>query len=251
MFEGYRRKKLTVRLAICLFAIALFYAAVCTPIARFVASDVLLANTVLPSVIDIVILFFNYSFYWISFGFLVYAIHRLGAKSCAPLFAVYGGAVVFRYLANQMADFCVFGFPSINDFFSDYLPYSLLDMLLDVIQMTLAVLLTHHIQRISKEMQRDALKELPLTGLFDLKKYISRNALFVAMIPAAFKLISRLIYDAWYGAPRGLGELLWMIVSYFSDIACIMIGYAVIVLLLNRCRLDEIKAKNEYDRELL
>ncbi|MBO5295090.1 MAG: hypothetical protein J6B71_07615 [Clostridia bacterium] len=116
LFEGYRRKKLTVRLAICLFAIALFYAAVCTPIARFVASDVLLANTVLPSVIDIVILFFNYSFYWISFGFLVYAIHRLGAKSCAPLFAVYGGAVVFRYLANQMADFCVFGFPSINDF---------------------------------------------------------------------------------------------------------------------------------------
>ena len=247
LFERCRKKKLTVQLAVWLFVIALFYAAVCTPISRVVASDILLADTVVPLIIDVLGLLCNYLFYWAAFAFLLYAVFRLEIKNSIPLLAVYAGAVVFRYLANQIADFCVFGFPSVNDFFSLYLPYCLIDMLLDLAQIAVAVLLILCLKKRAANAQTAVFEELPVTKLFDYKKTVLRAGVLLGIIPATAQLISRVIYDIWYGAPTGLADLLWMIVSYLSDLAFVLIGYAVIVLFLNRFCLSEKKAKLEYD----
>lgn len=245
MFDRCRKNRLTMYLAVWLFAIALFYAAVCTPLSRFILSDVLLSGTVLPFLLDALLLFCNYLFYWIAFAFLLYALFRFDLKACVPLLAVYVGAVVFRYLANQVADFCVFGFPTINEFFSLYLPYCLLDVFLDLVQVGIAVWIAVSLKNAATLPERLIFSELPITKIWDMKKTVLRAAVWISVVPAAFRLVSRVIYDVWYGAPQGLADLLWMIAAYLFDFVCVLLGYLVLVLLLNRFFLDEKKAKRE------
>ena len=67
------------------------------------------------------------------------------------------------------------------------------------------------------------------------------------MIPSALMLISRVIYDVSLGGAAGLGDLLWMITYYASDIVSIFVGYFVILLLVNRLYLREETAKSNYE----
>lgn len=245
MFDRCRKKRLTVHLFVWLFAIALFYAAVCTPLSRFVLSDVLLSDTALPFLLDALLLFCNYLFYWIAFAFLLYALLRFDLRACTPLLATYTGVVVFRYLANQIADFCVFGFPPINEFFSLYLPYCLLDVFLDLAQMGIAVWVTLTLKRGASAPEKLLSSEMPTERLWDWKRRTLRAAFLIALVPAAFRLVSRVIYDVWYGAPRGLSDLLWMIAAYLFDVACLWIGYFLIVLLINRFFMVERNARSK------
>ena len=89
-------------------------------------------------------------------------------------------------------------------------------------------------------------KAFPITKLFDWKSVFLHSVICVAAIPAAVQLISRVIYDISYGAPTSIIDLLWMIVSYTSDVANLFIGYLVIVLLLNRLHMREEKALLDY-----
>ena len=250
MFDRCRKKRLTVHLAVWLFAIALFYAAVCTPLSRFVLSDVLLSDTLLPFLLDALLLFCNYLFYWIAFAFLLYALFRFDLKDCVPHLAIYAGAVVFRYLANQIADFCVFGFPTINEFFSLYLPYCLLDVFLDLVQMGIAVWIVMTLKNAATFPDKLIVTELPVTKLWDMNKRVLRAAILISAVPAAFRLVSRVIYDVWYGAPQGLADLLWMIAAYLFDLVCVLLGYLVLVLLLNRFFLAEKKALRKDDVQI-
>jgi predicted membrane protein len=50
-------------------------------------------------------------------------------------------------------------------------------------------------------------------------------------------------YDFHLGAPTGFSDLLWMILYYLSDVVGALIGYLVMVLLLNRFFLQELRAK--------
>jgi len=242
LFDLQRKKGMTVRLFAWLFAIAVFYAAVCTPVSRFVLSDVLLSDTVLPFFLDALLLICNYLFYWIAFAFLLYALLRFDLKACAPMLAVYAAVVVFRYLANQIADFCVFGFPTVNEFFSLYLPYCLLDVFLDLLQMGVVVWGTLKWKSGARNPAGLLDAEMPVTKIWDWSKRCLRAVFCAAAVPAAVRLASRVIYDVWYGAPRGLSDLLWMIVAYLFDVACLWIGYFLLVLLLNRIFLREKKA---------
>ncbi|MBR3894729.1 MAG: hypothetical protein IKJ35_06230 [Clostridia bacterium] len=245
LFDRLRQKRMTVRLFICLFAIAAFYAAVCTPLSRFVLSDVLLSGTMLPLFLDALLLICNYLFYWIAFAFLVFALIRRDLRSCKPMLAVYAAAVVFRYLANQIADFCVVGFPPINDFFSLYLPYCLLDVLFDFLQMGIVVWVTLALKSGANNPNGILESEMPLTKLWDWKKRSLRAVFCAAAVPAAVRLLSRIRYDIWYGIPRGMSDLLWMIAAYLFDVACLWIGYFFILILFNRFWGREKEANSE------
>ena len=230
MFDQGREKKRTLSLAAFLFGIALFYAVVCTPLSLLVSSDILLADTVLPLLMDVLMLLCNYLFYWIA---------------CRPILAVYAGAVFFRYFANMTAGFFVIGFPTGNEFLKLHLPYLLIDIVLDLLLITLVAFLVCKFKKKQKDFTPE--KVFPITRLFDWDSAFLRSTLLVAAIPAAVQLISRVIYDISYGAPTSTVDLLWMIIYYVSDIANVLIGYLVIVLILNRLHLSEEKARLEYD----
>ena len=234
--------------------IVLFYAIVCTPVYLWVSSDVLLADSVFPLIWDTLMSVCNYLFYWIALSSILYALIRYGIGECKPFFLSIGILSVLRYFTNHIAGCFVTGFQSINDFFSYYLPYILFDVAFDLVLMTIVIVLMHvtfkeHLSIGAKEEERTSFlsARLPLENLFDWKNPIGKAALFAAWVPAAFKILSRLIYDFSYGAPTGLSDLLWMITFYVFDVLSVLIGYVVLIWLVHRSYMNDLKAKSEFE----
>lgn len=256
LFEHCQRRRMLRRLAVYLLLTACFYAAVCTPVYLIAVSDVLIQDTAFPMVWDCLMTLVNYGFYWISFSFVSYAALRFHISKCIPLLSLYAGMVVFRYGANLLAGFLVNGFPTANSFLADTFPYFLIDIVLDWAQMAVVVFILYWIVKNTPHKRgekRDSLlrSHMPIVGLFHFQNPATRAALWSGIIPAAVQLLSRVRYDIAVGAPVNAVDLLWMIVYYLSDILMALVGYFLIVLLLNRLFLREEKARLQDEEESL
>ena len=248
LFEKCRKTRMTLWFTLLVFGIAFFYAAVCTPIYIWGVSDILIADSAFPMIWDGVMLICNYSFYWVVFVFLFYMLFRFGFRNCGKIFVICGCVILFRYLANLLSGYLVTGFgESVASFWYD-LPYMLLDVLFDCILICVFIWILYVKQRNytyqtgqgSEVLLRS---NLPFEGFSPLRNPVQRSLLLGAMIPAGAQMISRVIYDIFYGAPTGIVDLLWMIVSYASDIMFFFVGYIVMLLLVNRLFFSEEKAR--------
>ena len=248
-------KKLQIRRAMRLLGgIVLFYAIVCTPVYLWICSDVLIADTALPLLWDTLMSVFNYLFYWIALATLLYALIRWGIAESKPLFISLAVLSAVRYFANYVAARFVLRFQSINDFFADDLLYILLDVVFDLALMAAAVFLMYTVLKNTlsyeaSEGERTAFlsRHLPIGSMLDLKNPITKASMYAALVPAAFKLLSRLIYDFSYGAPTGLVDLLWMISSYVLDLLAVLVGYVLLIMLVSRIYQHELKTKSEFE----
>ena len=246
VFEESHMQKQTKRFAVWVGAIALLYALVLTPLNLFLTSDILLADTVLPLLCDVLMLVCNYAFYWIAFTYILYRNYRFGTGECKPLFVIYTITVLLRYIVCQLATYVTLGFPRLESFFKDDFIYLVINVLLDFLMLLGAVLLMNYLRK-RWETQSTMLSALPTERLFQKEVPLLRVLLCIAAIPAGVQLLTRLIYDVSYGLPKDLPDLLWMIVYYLSDIIFVLIGYLVSVLLINRLFLDEETARIEFD----
>ena len=255
LFEKCRKKRMLVWFSVWLFAISAFYAAVCTPVYHVLNSDILISDTVFPLLWDTLMQILNYLFYWGAFAIVLYAIFRLGIKNCISFLGIYVGTVFFRYFSNLLAGFLTNGFPLMDRFLSDDLPYLILDIVLDLLLMGVFVWILIAVQRrntTARNRKRGEflLSNLPFVKLFDLKNPVQLAAFLGALIPSAVLLISRVIFDISYGAPTGIVDLLWMAVYYVSDIGSALIGFILAVLLVNRFYFSEEKARLDYETPL-
>ena len=242
------------RLLIWLGAITAFYAVVCTPIFSWATSDVLIQRSVFPLIWDTVMSVCNYLYFWMALSALLYAIARFGFSQCYSVFGTVIAISFVRYFLFYFAGCVVAGFPSINDFFEYEFLEIMLNFFADVLLMAIAVAIAYAV--FQKKLANNPLindrfaglsKVLPADRLFDLQNAIGKATLLVAVIPSAFRMISRIIYDLAYGAPTGLADLLWIITGYLLDILSVLIGYVVMLLLINRFYLLEIKERETVD----
>ncbi|MBQ9761246.1 MAG: hypothetical protein IJW16_07850 [Clostridia bacterium] len=251
LLDRYRKKRLTLIYAVLIFGIALFYAAVCTPVHIWAYSNILVSETVFLIVWDGVVTAVNYLFYWVSFAFMLYFFARFTAKNSKSVLFVYLGASAFLYLANLLSSCIVNGF-------ADFVLNDLLDVLmytaLDAAQMAFAALLAwwalkpaqEHARRVYLKARGDdpeaTLKMprfLPFTRLFDLKNPLMRSAFLASAISAVFHIASRIRYDIFFGAPVNTADLLWMIFAYVSELIAWLVGYFIMILLLNHLDIRE------------
>ena len=251
LLDRYRKKRLTLIYAVLIFGIALFYAAVCTPVHIWAYSNILVSETVFLIVWDGVVTAVNYLFYWVSFAFMLYFFARFTAKYSKSVLFVYLGASAFLYLANLLSSCIVNGF-------ADFVLNDLLDVLmytaLDAAQMAFAALLAwwalkpaqEHARRVYLKARGDdpeaTLKMprfLPFTRLFDLKNPLMRSAFLASAISAVFHIASRIRYDIFFGAPVNTADLLWMIFAYVSELIAWLVGYFIMILLLNHLDIRE------------
>jgi len=248
LFEECRKNRMTKQFACLLFGIAAFYAVVCTPVFIWAVSDILIAESVFPLIWDAVMLICNYAFYWIAFAYAFYMFFRFETRRCGAILGIYGCVVTFRYVANLIAGYVVTGFADGISKVWDDLPYMLLDILFDCVLMGLFVWIVYVKQRnyTYQTGQHSSVflrSNLPYDSFFQKDNPALRIPLLGAIIPAAVQLISRVIYDLFYGAPSSLVDLLWMIFSYASDFLFFLVGYFVILLMLNRMFFSEEKAR--------
>jgi hypothetical protein len=234
--------------------IVLFYAIVCTPVFLWISSDILISATVLPLLWETLMSVCNYLFYWIALATLLYAVIRFGIADSKRYFVSFAVLSAIRYFLNYLSARVVLGFPSVNDFFTDDLLYILLDVVFDFALMAIAVLLIHTVVKSklsyeATEQERSSFFAMyfPISSVFDINNPIAKAALYAAIVPSAFKLLSRLIYDFSYGAPRGLVDLLWMVSSYVLDLLALLVGYVLLVMLVSRTYQLELKIKSEFE----
>ena len=239
LFEACRKKRLTLVYAITAFAIALFYAAVCTPIQIWAYSNILVSETVFLILGDGVVTAVGYAFYWVSFAFVLYFLSRFTAKSCKSVLGVYLGASAFLYLASLLSSCLVNGF-------EDFVLNDLLDVLmyvgLDAAQMAIVFLIGWKLIN-----GRDS---LPIPSLLQWKNPMARSAFLASAVSALIHIASRIRYDLFYGIPTDTADLLWMISAYVSELVALIVGYLLIVLLLNLLEAKEAERRKNYSESI-
>ena len=251
LLEHCQKRKLLVRFSLSLLILTFLYASVCTPIYLWAVSDILIADTVFPLLWDVVMSLLNYAFYWIAFSQLLYSVFRLGWHHTIPMVFIYSGIVVFRYLANTVANIVMNGWS--NDFWNYSFPYVLTDIGLDLAVLAVALIIIYSVTKrlpidTEKERTQTIGLQFPIIKLFDFHKKLTLIAFLLALVPASVQLISRMIYDiSLVGSAQGIADLLWMIVFYVSDLASVFIGYLIMVLLLGQYRQSELKIEKELE----
>ena len=235
---------------IWLGALTAFYTVVCTPIFSWATSDVLVQRSVFPLIWETLMSACNYLYFWVVLSAVLYAYVRFDASKYRSFFGVVIAISFARYFLYYFAGCVVAGFPSINDFFEIEFVEILFNFFADILLMALALPIVSSLfkKQFAKGLTHEARfaslsNFLPADRLFDHQNKICKAALFIAFIPSAFHMLSRIIYDLSYGAPTGLADLLWIVTGYLMDALSVLIGYVVMLLLINRFYLSEIKER--------
>ena len=91
-------------------------------------------------------------------------------------------------------------------------------------------------------------KCLPVEDPFHIKKPFQRLCCFAALIPAGLKMVTRLYYDlAFVGLPQDLTDGILMATYYIGDVASFLIGYFVLLYVLQLFYTDETKRRIEFE----
>ena len=228
--------------------LTLLYSAVCTPIQLWITGDILLRDTLLPTVLDLLVSVLHFAFYWVSFAYLIYTVSRYGVRAGGLLMAIFTGFALMRYAISQLMTYWV-----MNDVFEwlhlrDMVIYVLLDCLMLAVAFWLIVTKNRQTARGGGLMV-----QMPLSRLFDFSKPLARVIALIAAIPSLLHLITRLIFDLSVlgGMPTTWFDLIWVLIGYLSELIFALIGYVVIVLILNSQFVNEKKAKLNFENTTL
>lgn len=216
-----------------LLAIALFYAIVCTPVYLWSSSDVLVRESVFPQIWDFVQSLTQFLFYWIMLAFCTFLAVDRGLRGSLSILGWYAVATVCMNIGAMLVGTAMLGNRFEWDSFTDDLLYAMLDVLLMLLIYGISFFLIWLIfTRVTDSGKRTAC--LPFVKLADLKNRLQLTLLVLAAVPSVLRLISRLIYDLYNGAPQNTADLLWMIFFYLADFLSIAVGYLVLFLLVDR-----------------
>lgn len=251
-----RLKKYFLNFAI-VFVVTL--SAIYTPIYLLLASNVLWRDSILLFLLtELIEPLMIFSFYWGSFAFLIYIDLRFGKKQMKYFAIIYAVAVMTRYFLTLIAGYALMSFPGWDVFWREEIPSALFSIGMDFLQMLGVLLLAEFCCRrpmmSAKTYTKGAEGEgmmadcFPIAGLFDLKKPLPKLCFFSALIPAGLKFLSRLYYDLFFwGLPTDAAEWLLMITYYIGDIAAFLIGYFVLLYLLQMFYTAESKRRIDFE----
>ena len=244
-----------------IFAIACvgFISAIYTPVYLLLSSNVLWRDSVVLFLwTELIGPLMDFSFYWGSFAFLIYIYLRFGKKQIKHPIIIYAVAVAARYLITMLIGFVLMSFPGWDALLKEELPSALFTIGMDALQMLGVLLLTEFCCR-RPLMQAKACRTgaegeelladcFPIGGLFDIRKPLPKLCFLCALIPAGIKLLSRLYYDIFFwGLPTDAAEWLLVATYYVGDIAAFLIGYFVLLYLLQAFYTAETKRRIEFE----
>lgn len=253
--EDFRHSRLQLKFyAVFQAVIVLTYAFICTPVSAYLNSDVLLAGTILPFLLDAVMLVLNYLFYWMSYAALLFLCLDKGFRACRTVLIVYAAAVCLRYPLNLVGGSLVLGFPTASAFSSQELPEMLFGMGMDLVLIAVALLPIRYLLRRLPGIEPGAPEVggtglpacLPIGKWLEKGNVVLRSVFFLSLIPAGIQLLLRLYYDIFFwGAIRDWQDLLWVILYYLCDLVFVPVGYLVMIVLINRLYLFLWKRKRD------
>lgn len=244
-----------------IFAIACvgFISVIYTPVYLLLASNVLWRGSLLLFLwTELMGPLVDFSFYWGSFAFLIYIYLRFGKKQIKYFAIVAALSIAARYVITLIVNFALMSFPGWEMIWQEELPSALFGILMDALQMLGVLLLAEFCCR-RPLMQAKAYTKgsegeemigdcLPITSFFNIKQPLNKLCFFAALIPAGIKLLSRLYYDIFFwGLPTDASEWLLVVTYYIGDVASFLVGYFVLLYLLQTIFANETKRKIEFE----
>ena len=253
LFEAYRKKR-TLQLAFfCLLVIGLIEGALIKPLYLYIASNRAFDDTVFPLLIDFTYTFLELIYHWVSFAFLLYAFTRFSTKVAWAVVGISVGATVLRYVIELLAGYFLMSFPLPEDLLMDLVGVAF-DIFFMMIIIGIAFLLILFISRklvagAETERSQTFAPYFSFSRAFDLKNPILKAMLLLACIPGVMRILSHISTDLYLGAPSTIADLIWIIVTYLSDLLFVLIGHYVMMLIFNQIRMKELKSQMLYEAE--
>lgn len=249
------KKRFFIFAILCVAVISVLY----TPVYLLLSSNVMWRNSIVLLLwTEIFGPLMNYTFYWGSFAFLIYAYLRFSQKGIKPFLIIYGVAVVSRYLVTMLSTFAIMAFPGWDALWSRELPGVLFSIVMDGLQMLGVLLLSEFcahrplLQKnphICEHNRADLMPQIfPVTRLLAIRNPLQKLCAFAALIPAGLQFLSRIYYDVFfYGLPTDLAEWLLLVTYYIGDLAALVIGYLVLLYVLQMLFASETKSRISFE----
>ena len=236
-----RQQKVERYGGLLILALTGFFVFVCTPVYVLASSNIMISRTIFPILWDFVQDAVHYLYYWTAFSFLAYLTTCYSLKSIGFISLVYTGCSFSKYLFSVLVSNMINSdWTSMNYHFY----YVMVDFVSDLVLLGIAVLLCYlflHRKREKKKIGFD------FAGMFDFSAAVLKSILTISLVLTASRLGSRIIFDINNGAPRGISDLLSMILYYFGDVASGVIGYLLMFLVISQIHLKDEEAKR-YDK---
>lgn len=202
-----------------------------------VSNNIVYMNSFWMYVLEIGLQILDIAVYSIAFSFFVYATYRYTLRGALPFFGIYVGLTALRRVASLLVEILFSGAIGADDIFSTVIYFGL-----DLITCLIVIWITFYecnkyvsYLKVWKKVQRDLGKDTTPPALWPFEKVFSKKnplqvcALKVGILLSAVKIISRIIFDFYIGAPTGISDLLIMIIYYLSDILIGVVMYAAML----------------------
>ena len=202
-----------------------------------VSNNIVYMYSALMYVLEIGLELLDIALYATAFAFFVFAAQRYGLRSSVSFFVSYVALTAAHRLLSLVLELLMAGAIGADDFVSVGV-YFALDML--TFGAVLAIV-AYELEKYGKyliewkKVQRDlGQNELP-PALYPFQKLFNRGnplqvcALKIGILLSSAKILSRIIFDLYYGAPTSLSETLIMVIYYLSDILIGVLVYATML----------------------
>lgn len=169
-------------------------------------------------------------FFWV-YASAVYTMYRGGWRSVGRLSALYGGMVLYKYVANYVVGSLVDGaFSSWELFWRNDFPIVGGELLWELGQYAVTVLL---IAAVLKRARREGVEAFPLSRMLQPSNSIQRSVAVAALVITAVRWSMHLLYQFVKMVYDGYNDG-WLIITVdlVSDLLIGVMGYFVMVLLV-------------------
>ena len=212
------------------------YCFVLAPIYTYLSSNIIYMLTVIPTLLSFVIDVVDILAYAVCFASVIYSIYLFSLKGSRSAIVTVAIAIFLKYTANFFMTLFFDGALDLNDITSVLIYY-----ILDMVWLSVIVISTDKIFRRYYEIRAsvgkaaanlslklgDEYEIFPFKKLLDKNNPLQRSALVMGILMGSVHMLTRIIYDIFYGLPTTLADALWMITYYLSDIVTAFIMYVV------------------------
>lgn len=191
--DNSTRKKLFLYLLISIMVLFSLISLVLSPLYMVATSNIAYMYSLLPSIILILTDMLNFLAMVISFSIIVYTIIKFGMRTSSSFVLTYIIACFLKYTLDMLLSYLILGRVDVYTIVNSVGAF-FIDLLLILIATFIAY------ARYKKD------------------RSLKSAAIGCSILVATSKVISRAIYDISMGPPTDVTDLIWMIVSYASDL---------------------------------
>ena len=261
-------KKLHTRLEIWLVCIStglyLLFAFGLAPLTDMISNDKTIGIPYIANILDILQVVLNVAAFFTCYAIVEYSLCRFKFSKAVIFVTTFSVATLLKYGLYMVSSFFIFdSVPSTSEALKNAIGQFATNALIELAQFLIVTVLSFFIINKHKKVTDIAVRKAekigvdfdPRTRIFPFKKLLSFknplqfSAFITATVVSSFMIVNRLIYDIWLifnlnqGLPGGWVDVLWMIVGYGSDILCGIVGYFIMIFILNKADTQDLTLK--------